>query len=87
MISIENTRVPVLTDRKKLQYLKQLVQIYNDYFDGLKYNEKIGLHKISVSELFRKSLNLLILDMDRQLHYEKGKNQVHKEIFEYISKH
>ena len=86
MIKENNSRLPVLIDKKKLAYLKQVVAIYNSQLESKKYNEEIGLRRLSVSSLYGLALDLFIVELDSRLPFSLGREEVHKEIFDFISK-
>ncbi len=86
MISNKNKYVQVLSDKECIAYYKKICDIFNNIYEKQKYFNKVGLHKISLSELYNMAMTRFILMLDSELDFKKGREQVHKDIFEFISK-
>ncbi len=87
MISNKNKYVQVLSDKECIAYYKKICDIFNNIYEKQKYFNKVGLHKISLSELYNMAMTRFILMLDSELDYSsKNADIVHQQIFEFIKK-
>ena len=86
-----NKRINITVSKDTFDYLETITKIYNLEFSKLSYSEKkinypySNNKKLSISSLYQIAIGNLILQIDRVIDLKKSKEEVHKDIFDFLA--